>query len=145
MKKVQQGFTLIELMIVVAIIGILAAVAIPAYQDYTTRAKVSEILTIASAARTTVAEYYISTGGYPATTTAAGISTDANQSDYISAIAFATSTGGALLTYTLTDFGGTATNGKTFEYLVQGSPSGVKVDCTGGDLEAKYRPANCRK
>ncbi|MEX2474374.1 pilin [Marinobacter sp.] len=145
MNRVQKGFTLIELMIVVAIIGILAAVAIPAYQDYTTRAKVSEILTIASAARTTVAEYYISTGGYPATTTAAGISTDADQSEYIKGIAFSTSTGGALLEYTLTAFGGTATEDKTMEYLVTGSPSGVKVDCTGGDLEAKYRPANCRK
>ncbi len=145
MNQAQKGFTLIELMIVVAIIGILAAVAIPAYQDYTTRAKVSEILTIASAARTSVAEYYISTGGYPATTTAAGISTDADQSDYVSDIAFATSSGGTRLTYTLTDFGGAATNGKTFEYLVMGSPSGVKVNCTGGDLEAKYRPANCRE
>ena len=56
MKRVQQGFTLIELMIVVAIIGILAAVALPAYQDYTVRAKVSELILAASAARTTVTE-----------------------------------------------------------------------------------------
>lgn len=56
MKKMQQGFTLIELMIVVAIIGILAAVAIPAYQDYTVRAKVTEGLTIASSAKATVSE-----------------------------------------------------------------------------------------
>jgi type IV pilus assembly protein PilA len=58
MKRIQKGFTLIELMIVVAIIGILAAVALPAYQDYTIRAKVSEILLAASACRTTITEVY---------------------------------------------------------------------------------------
>ena len=63
MKRVQQGFTLIELMIVVAIIGILAAVALPAYQDYTVRARVSEALTQASAAKATIAENIASNGG----------------------------------------------------------------------------------
>src|SRR5579864_9126691 len=58
MKSIQQGFTLIELMIVVAIIGILAAVALPAYQDYTKRAKVTEIILAASACRTTITEVY---------------------------------------------------------------------------------------
>lgn len=143
MKKVQQGFTLIELMIVVAIIGILAAVALPAYQDYTIRAKVSEVVVIASAARTNVAEFYISQGSMPANTNEAGINTDAAQSDYVSAIAFATSSTGTLLTYTLTNLG-TDANGETFEYLVIGSDTGVRVDCTGGSLPAKYRPANCR-
>ena len=65
MKKVQQGFTLIELMIVVAIIGILAAVAIPAYQDYTIRAQVSEGLTLAGQAKSAVSEYYSEHGAWP--------------------------------------------------------------------------------
>lgn len=68
MKRVQQGFTLIELMIVVAIIGILAAVALPAYQDYTTRAKVSEVVIMASPAKLAVAETSSSLGGLSAVT-----------------------------------------------------------------------------
>src|SRR5258708_39557901 len=65
MKRVQQGFTLIELMIVVAIIGILAAVALPAYQDYTVRAKMSEVMLAASACRTSISEIYQSGGSAP--------------------------------------------------------------------------------
>jgi type IV pilus assembly protein PilA len=64
MKRMQQGFTLIELMIVVAIIGILAAVALPAYQDYTIRAKMSEVILALSACRTSITEVY-QTGGTP--------------------------------------------------------------------------------
>jgi len=66
MKKIQQGFTLIELMIVVAIIGILAAVALPAYQDYTVRAKVSEVMLAASGMKTDIAEWYQTKGSLPA-------------------------------------------------------------------------------
>jgi|SRR5688572_19002355 len=73
MKRVQQGFTLIELMIVVAIIGILAAIAIPQYAEYTNRARVSEGLQLAAGAKTALAEYYSSQNDYPATNKEAGI------------------------------------------------------------------------
>jgi len=73
MKK-QQGFTLIELMIVIAIIGILAAIAIPAYKDYTIRAQVSEGLSLASGAKAAVSEFYMDSGVFPVTNAEAGIS-----------------------------------------------------------------------
>ena len=76
MKK-QQGFTLIELMIVVAIIGILAAIAIPAYQDYTIRAQVSEGLNLAGGSKVAVTEFYQDTGAYPSTNAMAGVSDSA--------------------------------------------------------------------
>jgi type IV pilus assembly protein PilA len=66
LKQVQKGFTLIELMIVIAIIGILAAIAIPAYQNYTIRAQITEGLTLADGWKTAIAEYYANTGNWPA-------------------------------------------------------------------------------
>ena len=78
LKKVQKGFTLIELMIVVAIIGILAAIAIPAYQDYTIRAQVTEGLNLAGALKAAVAERYAQTGAWPETLTDLGIVDAAN-------------------------------------------------------------------
>ncbi len=73
MNDEQHGFTLIELMIVVAIIGILAAIAIPAYQDYTIRAQVSEGLTLAAGAKTAVSEYFLERGAWPTDNATAGL------------------------------------------------------------------------
>ena len=86
MRK-QQGFTLIELMIVVAIIGILAAIAIPAYQDYTIRAQVSEGLNLAAGAKAAVTEYYQDQGVFPGDNVTAGIEDAANiEGKYVSQV-----------------------------------------------------------
>ncbi len=85
MKKIQQGFTLIELMIVVAIIGILAAIAIPAYQDYTIRAQVTEGLNLSAALKASVSEEFADSGLWPLTLAALGI-TNSPTGRYVSAM-----------------------------------------------------------
>ncbi|EPT3727939.1 pilin, partial [Neisseria gonorrhoeae] len=73
MNTLQKGFTLIELMIVIAIVGILAAVALPAYQDYTARAQVSEAILLAEGQKSAVTEYYLNHGEWPENNTSAGV------------------------------------------------------------------------
>ncbi|HGG9806040.1 TPA: pilin [Neisseria meningitidis] len=78
MNTLQKGFTLIELMIVIAIVGILAAVALPAYQDYTARAQVSEAILLAEGQKSAVTEYYLNHGIWPANNSSAGVATSAD-------------------------------------------------------------------
>ena len=99
LKKMQQGFTLIELMIVVAIIGILAAIAIPAYQDYTIRAKVTEGLNLADSAKTAVAESFQSGGMTGLKAAASSWNSAFTKTKYVSNIAVATATGVITVTY----------------------------------------------
>ena len=144
MKKVQQGFTLIELMIVVAIIGILAAVALPAYQDYTVRAKMSEVIGLAAAAKTSISEYYVSMGTMPTGAAAAGVNTNAAQSTYVSLIEYTrTDSSVSDITFTIANLEPATGN---LEFKGTGSANGVQWVCndTGTDIPQKYLPANCR-
>ncbi|MGE0482821.1 MAG: pilin [Gammaproteobacteria bacterium] len=137
----QQGFTLIELMIVVAIIGILAAVAIPAYQDYTIRAKVTEGLSLASAGKTAVSEYFASNGSLPGSNAQAGMA----DSQSISGNSVDSVNVGANGVITVTFSAATITSSTIVLTPDTGDGGKVVWNCsTGGDLAAKYRPSSCR-
>ncbi len=139
MKKVQQGFTLIELMIVVAIIGILAAIAIPAYQDYTKRTHVSEGMSLAGAAKTAVAEYYASEGTWPGTNTLAGLS----ESNTITgnAVQKVKVSGSGSITVT---YNNKVDTGKTLILVPTDAGGGITWTCNTGDVDNKYLPSACR-
>jgi len=134
-KRAQQGFTLIELMIVVAIIGILAAVALPAYQDYTVRAKVSEVILAASSARTAVAEAAQVNGAMPS---AASVTIDSQASKYVTSVAYAAGVITAVAQGDPNIAGSNIT--LTGTYQANGQVTWV----CGGSIAAKYRPASCQ-
>jgi type IV pilus assembly protein PilA len=147
----QRGFTVIELMVVVAILGILATLAIPTYQDYATRSRVSEILQIAARDKTAIAEYYLTRGVMPASAEQAGLDLhgSAQLSQYIERAAYQPGNDHeASLAYYVSDQLTGDSGGKTVVLTAQALMSddmaqGILWRC-GGSLPAKLLPASCR-
>ena len=141
-RSMQKGFTLIELMIVVAIIGILAAVALPAYQDYTTRAKVSEVILMAAPAKLAVAETTSTLGGLASVTAANSGYSFPGATKYVSGVAITDATGLVTVTSSVPNAGGVV----VFKPTDVGTGQ-LKWSCKPADgttVNAKYLPSECR-
>ena len=142
--SMQKGFTLIELMIVVAIIGILAAVALPAYQDYTVRAKVSEVILAASSAKVAVAEAAAANGSMEA----ASITVATQASKYVASVSYANGGNASTGIITAVARGDNAITGKGVQFSGALAANGQVVwTCTASasnGMDAKYLPASCK-
>ena len=151
----QRGFTLIELMIVVAIVGILASIAIPAYSDYTVRAKVTEAVAAAGAIQNSIADYYYANNALPTTGADAGIDTGGDPegsnyaTDVISFISVGTLPTAGSITVGINDIGGGTSDGDTLVFKPTATGTGQitwECDAASGDgtLPDQYAPASCR-
>jgi type IV pilus assembly protein PilA len=138
MKRIQKGFTLIELMIVVAIIGILAAVALPAYQDYTTRAKVSEVVIMAAPAKLAVSETSSSLGGLAGVTVANSGYVFPGATKFVSGVAITPATGVVTVTSIVPNAAGDVILTPTDKGSGQ-----LQWACTS-TITPKYLPSECR-
>ena len=142
MRKNQWGFTLIELMIVVAIIGILAAIAIPMYLDYTTRSQIAEGLNVAGGAKEAVTEYYQDRGVFPTNNAEAGLDAAGNiTGNYVASVTVT----GAVVTIQYGNAAHPFINGETVTLMATDHQGSVGWACaSGGVIQAKHMPSACR-
>jgi len=143
MKTIQQGFTLIELMIVVAIIGILAAFAIPAYLDYAVRAQVAEGINLASTGRVAMAEFYLDRGTFPANNLQAGLDAPSNiVGNYVTQVSVAA---GGNINITFGNDANNKINNAVLTMTAVNNTGAVGWTCTGdAQLVDKWLPSVCR-
>lgn len=142
MKKMQKGFTLIELMIVVAIIAILAAIALPAYQDYVARSQVSEAATLSAGAKTAVAEQFANTGTFTGiTNSTAGLSAAGSiVGKYVTQVAVA----GGTVTATMGGDASDKVSGDTLVFTPTDNDGSISWACDASTIDNKFLPSACR-